>query len=157
MTNILNVVAAAYGSVADIEIVWTAIAAFGLFFSFYNIRESRKDLVAVEILTGSRGNRAHILALAGLKMEIARAVIQAIFITVGIMAMTLPGTPTRLLPLKLVIFQAIFTYGFIISALLLTLKSYWNYRLRVDLRNSLEEEKSLLKQGSQSAEIPTVI
>jgi hypothetical protein len=126
------VLAASYGSVEDIEILWTLIAALGLSFSLYNLREAHKDKVAVEEAKIVNG-RAKI-AMAVFYSEITRAVKQAVFAVIGILAATLPASPSISgLPWKVVVASIIIKWGLILASALTAYQSYIAFQLRKDL------------------------
>lgn len=132
----LSILAAAYGSVSDIELIWTLIAVIGAFFSIYNLKEAFKDFKTLGFI--DRKNGRGLIARATLKSEFARLIIQLIFITIGIFAMFItevplpPGTP-----FKIVAIGFVFRWGIIISSLLITFKSYWAYQVRTELAKRL--------------------
>lgn len=125
--------AAAYGPVADIEILWTLIALCGFVFSAFNVKDATQDLQVLELQ--GIGNGRKIIAQSFRTAEITRLVKQAIFIAIGVIAMTIPGTPSQHLPLKILIFQFVFTWGMIAAALLTTLQSYMAYRVRTQIKD----------------------
>lgn len=128
-------IAASYGTVSDIEVVWTAIATAGVVFSFYNLRASLQDLRAIVNLTNGR----RVVAKTQMKLEVSRVIIQCIFIAIGILAMLVPEAPDQLdQPLRYILLGLIFRWGLIISAFLVTYQSYINLRARQDLRHMLE-------------------
>jgi len=124
----LSLLAASYGTVSDIELIWTLIAIVGLFFSLHNFKQSHEDLKFLR--ENGIGNGRVIIARFAMRAEAARALIQMIFITIGISAMFLEEADQGALPLKFIIFGAIFRWGLIISAGLLTYKSYLAYEVR---------------------------
>jgi len=128
---IWGVVAAQYGTVSDIEIVWTLIAAFGLCFALFNLFDAYRDWKA---LTG-RLNGLRAIAVLSLKLEGTRVAIQSIFVTIGVLAMTMKDPPSSLsLPWKQVVIGAVFRWGLVISATLVMYQSYVNFEARRYLR-----------------------
>jgi hypothetical protein len=127
-------VAAAYGSVSDIEILLVVISSIGLIFSLYNLKESWKDWRLLKNLGKTDFGRDYdprmVVALNGLRSEVSRSIIQAIYLALGIFAMLIAEAPPVHLPLKIVIFGFLFRWGFILASILLTLKSYWSYQVR---------------------------
>jgi len=120
------------GYVSDIEILWTLIALGGLVFSIYNIREAFNDVAALKLRKIKNGRMK--IAMVGLKAELGRAIIQTIFLAVGILAMNFQDPPVQIHePFKVALFRFVFQWGFILSGLILALKSYWNFQLRRDL------------------------
>lgn len=129
-------IAAAYGSVSDMEIVWTLIAIAGAAFSVYNVRDSLADLSAL----GKRINGRRKVALVALKTEMARLAIQTIFIAIGIAAMTVPEQPDQLdQPANVAITGMLIRWGLVISGALIAWKSWMVFRLR---RQLLDDENS---------------
>lgn len=140
------VVAAAYGSVSDIEILWTLIAVVGMVYSLINFRESWLDWKLLRKIRGYDARR--IVACSAMQAEGIRAAIQGFYITIGVYAMFIPETPTAHLPLRYVIFGALFRWGFVISSLLLTYKSYLGARLRKKVYNHYNFANSLSSESS---------
>jgi hypothetical protein len=132
----LSFIAAQYGNVADIEIVWTVIALFGLIFSLFNVREAFIDRKVLRIAGIKNGRK--MIADYSLVSEMARASIQLIFLTIGLLAMTYPDPPDSVIdrPWNLVLIGIVFRWGLIISALLISIKSYLAWRLRNELRKN---------------------
>lgn len=137
-----NIIAASYGNISDIEIMWTLLALGGAFFAIFNLIESHQDLAALKDRDITDGRFK--IAKTGLRAEIARLTIQIINATIGIMAMTYPDPPSTIHEsLRDTIFRFFFTWGFIFSATLLSLQSYWNYSLRHDLQRSIMSKPNL--------------
>jgi len=126
-------IAAAYGSVSDIEILLVLISSIGLAFSIFNLRESWGDWRFLKNLGktdyGSNYDPRMVVAINGLRSEVARTIIQTIYLSLGIFALFIPENHA-ILPLKLQIFGFLFRWGFIAASILLTLKSYWGYQIR---------------------------
>lgn len=122
-----------FGTVSDVEVLWTLLAFVGAVFSGINIGAAWGDysyLKRQEIVNG----RAY-LARNALIAEVCRFVIQNIFVAIGLGAMTLtPPNPDIELPLKLKIFSVLFQWGFITASALLTFKTWLLYRTRKILR-----------------------
>lgn len=121
------ILAAQYATVSDIEVVWTAIAVYGAALSISNVRHAIVDVTAARTI----GNGRRWIASASLQVELARLVIQLFFISMGVLAMTIPEPPTAVLPTKLVIFGALFRWGLIISSSLITFQSWTNRQMRI--------------------------
>ena len=124
---------AAYGSVSDIEVMWTLIAAIGLIYSFYNVREAlldRNDLKRRGVANGRR-----LLAQTNVISETSRFVKQSIFIIIGLLAMFLPEAPDNLdLPWAQAAIGAAIRWGLITASILTTFQSYLGFRARRLLR-----------------------
>lgn len=133
----IHLLAAQYGTVSDIEILFFLIAFFGACFSLFNLRESWRDLCYLK--ERKIGNGRRLIAFSSFRAEIARLIIQAIYMTIAVLAMTFPDPPSNLsnVPFKVTLYRFVFTWGFIIAASLLSLKSFWNWSLR----------KTLLSEG----------
>lgn len=122
-----GVLAAQYGSVSDIEIVWTLIALFGLGFAIWNFF----DAVAGYRDLGARLNGLRQTAVASIKLEATRVVIQTIFVLIGVLAMTLKDPSNSLhQPWRVLLLGAVFRWGLVISAGLVMYQSYINFEIR---------------------------
>jgi hypothetical protein len=134
-------IAASYGSVSDIEVVWTMIATIGLVYAALNLRSAFLDMRA---LGGFRNGR-YVIATTSVKLELTRIIIQSVFATIGIFAMTLPDVPQDSLPTKLVIFGAIFRWGLIICAVCVAYQSFVNHQVRKALltpQDAIEQNRA---------------
>lgn len=132
-----SILSAAYGSVSDIELIWTLIAVIGACFSVYNLKEAYKDFKTLGYI--DRKNGRGLIARTTLKSELARLVIQIIFITIGVFAMLITEVPLPPdTPFKIVAIGFVFRWGIIISSLLITFKSYWAYQVRSELSKRLD-------------------
>ncbi len=83
-------VAAQYGTVGDIEILWVLIATFGLGFALWNYRDAVKDCRALKEIETINGRM--LLARAQKWQDGIRAIIHCIFILIGALAMMIPET-----------------------------------------------------------------
>jgi hypothetical protein len=128
-----NLIAGTYfgGYVSDIEILWVLIALVGMIFSLHNVSETRQDLAVLRYKNIRNGRWK--IAVTGLRAEVGRFIIQSIYLAVGIYAMFFPDPPSMHESLRVAAFRFLFQWGFIVSSLILTLKSYWNYELRQEL------------------------
>ena len=122
------ILAAHYGTIEDIEVVWTLIALIGLVFSLHNFLEVRKDIKVLNSLNIQNGRRA--IAKVSYKSELTRAVKQIIFLIIGIFALYLPGGNYSHLTIFMTIVNIVFRWGLIISSALTTYQSYLAYDLR---------------------------
>lgn len=121
---------AAYGSVSDVEILWVLVALVGLVYSILNILDARGDKEYLDTHNIQNGRRA--LAKYQLIAEYLRAAIQLIFAMIGLAAMTLPEVPNSAhLPRHELIIRVLLTYGLIAASIMLSIKSYLGYRVRV--------------------------
>jgi hypothetical protein len=141
----MSLLGAAYGSVSDIEIFWTLMALAGGVLSGYNLKESWEDMRVLRAHNIEDGR--WLIARYSFRAELARLIIQSINFTIGVFAMTFPEPPPTTEPLKTTIFRFLFTWGFITSASLLALKSYWNFSLRRNLRRSLKRNAGQSVEG----------
>lgn len=123
--------AASYGSVEDIEILWTFISLVGLLFAAHNLREAGRDKEAVFSADIPNG-RAKIAATA-VKAETARVIKQSLFLIIGVLAMILPGMDYSGLSFRIVLINILVRWGLILASALTTYQSYLSYRLRKDL------------------------
>lgn len=135
-----KLIAGDYGPVGDIEILWTLIALFGIGFSIYNVREAFKDVKSLHT-HNIRNGRAYI-ARSFRMSEVTRLIMQLIFLTIGVISMTIYNIPRQDLPLKLQIFSFIFTWGLITAATMTALQSYLAFRIRQYIRAGTFESKS---------------
>lgn len=123
----IGLLAAAYGSVSDIELLWTLIALVGAGFSLYNVRDALKDYNSL----GADPNGKRELASVAVKTEAGRLVVQCIFVAIGIAAMFVPEVPAAVeQPLSIEIVGFLVRWGIIASSVILTWKSYLVWRLR---------------------------
>lgn len=130
---IANLIASQYGSISDIEILWTLIALFGLGFSVYSVREAAADSGALR-RSGEKNGRL-ILARTTLRSEVARMIIQLIFLMIGLAAMTIQEPPAQIeRPLNIVLASFLIQWGLILSSLIVSLKSFWAYQARAQLK-----------------------
>ena len=150
MGEYMSFLAAQYGTVSDIELVWTIIALVGIIFSGFNVYNAILDRKALAKLPVRNGR--WLLASFALRAELARMAILLIFFSIGIGAMLLQDPPSQLtLPTVQVVVGTIFRWGLVISALLITLKSYWAYELRNtlmsadDIRNDQSDTRAHMK------------
>lgn len=84
--------AAAYGSVSDIEIVWSALSLIGLCFAANNFIHARRNMIALKkqnILNGR-----YTLARLFRATAAMRFAVQSIFLLIGILAATSPELTT---------------------------------------------------------------
>lgn len=143
-----------YWTISDIEIFWVIIALVGCVYSVSNVRAALMDVRRLydappysghwtwwqlfyanlgwgrPLPINPDGNGRFPIAWAQARVETARLLIQVIFITVGIAAMTVPDIETSLLPTKYVIVGALSRWGFIAASLLVTYQSVVNRRVR---------------------------
>lgn len=138
----LSILAAAYGSVSDIEILWTLIAIIGASFSVYNVREAFKDYRSLKDIDKKNGRG--LIARATFKSECARLTIQLIFAAIGILAMFVPETvlpPDT--PFQIVAIGFAIRWGIIFTSILVSLKSYWAYQVRTELNKRLASHNEI--------------
>ena len=117
-----------YGTISDIEILWVVGNLAGVVFSSVNARQAALDLRATNTLTTANGRRRE--AVRSLRVEIARIAIQAIFLAIGIGAMTFPDPQNVDMPLHIVVYGALFRWGLIICSWLVTYQSVENWLTR---------------------------
>lgn len=124
---------AAYGSVSDIEIVWVLVAVVGLTFSLFNFRDALRD--KARLIRAKVSNGRMLVAQANLLGEATRAVKQAIFATIGALAMLLPEVPPQAnIPLKNQLIGFFIRWGLITASALTTYQSYLGWQIRRALR-----------------------
>lgn len=119
-----------YGSVSDIEIVWVLLTGLALIFSLYNMWASILDYRYLRLLhlpPNGRKDQAEGTIIA----ETARTMILLIFLSIGIIAMTLPEAPPNLdIPRNQEIASILIRWGLIASAVLIAVQSVNNARIR---------------------------
>ena len=123
--------AATYGNVSDIEILWTLIGLIGVLFSIYNLADAWKDrdaVVAAGIYNGRR-----IIANFAVRGE-AAALIQSVFTTIGAVAFTQPDAPQNALTNMQHIINSFTVIGFIMCEILILFKSIDAFIVRRLLR-----------------------
>ncbi len=129
-----------YGPVADIEIAWTVIAVIGGFFSAFNLRDAIRDLDAL----GGQRNGRRLIAEVQIRLEAARLTIQAIFATIGVIAMFLPDPPPiSELPPSQAAATVVIRWGLIVASSLVMFQSIENRRLR----QALHEQYPAAEKG----------
>jgi hypothetical protein len=144
---IISIIAAAYGAVSDFEVVFFLTSLAGLIFSILNLRWAIGDLTFLK-RNNIKGARRK-LALTAVKSEAARAAIQTFFVTAASFSFFLPSNGNELnLPTYALVF--IIRYGFLVSTLLLTLKSYWSYQVR----REIIEADELNDKSDEANELP---
>jgi len=122
------VLAASYGSVEDIEVLWTLLALIGLIFSIYNTREALRDRTAL-IESRTNGDRLRI-ANSIIISEITRVIKQIIFLVIGVIALTLTAAPTTQMNIKQILIGVAIRWGLIIASGLTTYQAFIAFRLR---------------------------
>lgn len=81
--------AAQYGTVGDIEIMWVVCASIGFILATWNFIDATRDVSALKVIpTGANGRMT--LARAQQAQDGIRMMIHAIFILIGALAMTIP-------------------------------------------------------------------
>lgn len=132
---ISNLVAATYGSVSDIEIVWTFIAFLGFIFAVHNWKEARKDLVALREANIKNGRV--IVARGAYWSELGRMIVQGIFVSIGSISLSITSPPPGQAPLIIDIATALVRWGLIVGAVILTSQSFLVYQTRKELNQQL--------------------
>lgn len=147
----INLLLAHYGTVEDIEILFTVLATIGAGFSLFSTIEAIKDYGAISRAGISNGRR--LLAWTSVHNEVARFIIQLIFVTLGILAMLLPGAHDVALPTLQVVFGAVFRWGLITSSALLMYKSILSHIVRQHLRQERVEKQAIYEQGMEDIRV----
>jgi hypothetical protein len=82
-------IGASYGTVSDIELVWTIISLVGFCLSSFNVRATVRDCRWLRASRVSRSdlNGRWLIAWAQFKLEASRGFCQLVFFTIGILAM----------------------------------------------------------------------
>jgi hypothetical protein len=76
-------------TVQGLEVLWTAISTVGFFLALLNLWESQRDKEALELT--HRNGAGKILARGTLVVDTGRALVQALFMLIGLAAMTQPA------------------------------------------------------------------
>lgn len=126
--------AATYGTIEDIEILWTLLAMGGLGLASVLLYSAYGDYRAVK-RQGIRNGR-RVLAVLAVQTETLRAVIQAIFLAIGVAAMFVPS-PVGDRPHSAVVVGILIRWGLIVASVCLSYKSYLTWRAR---KRILEED-----------------
>lgn len=116
-------------TIQNIEILWTTIAVVGMLLAVYNFRSASR---AIKHLRGLTTNHPEIMKSAKFSRteELARLLIQTIETSIGVIAMTLPGSDPSQLPIKLQIATYMIQWGFIGTASLTLFQSFNSFLLR---------------------------
>lgn len=120
---------AGYGTISDIEVMWVLLAAIGFIFSALSAYQALGDRNFLRNL-GVRNGRWLIANLA-LFNEAGRSFIQAVFLTIGLLAMLLPEPPNQGNPTTVQEYLSIIVrWGLISSSVVLTTKSVYTWHTR---------------------------
>lgn len=125
-------IAATYGTVEDIEILWVILALVGLVYSAINVTEAAKDYRFVQERRIANGRR--VLAWSHLVSESLRAGVLFIFLVIGVLAMFFASPPTGQVPRNVTIAMAVTRWGLIASSAMLVLKTYIAKKARDQIR-----------------------
>ena len=85
---------AAYGPVADIEVLWVLVTAIGLLFAVLTAKAAHGDRQFL-VRTGVRNGRHQVARMAEIN-ELSRVYLQSVFLAAGLLSMLLPSTPNSL-------------------------------------------------------------
>lgn len=107
--------------VSLLELVWIALAGFGLWIALLNGYEALQDFHAL----GGRTNGRRTIAVGNLRREIVRSLIHLSYLLIGVIAAAIPSTPTEDFPTIAVVL--------ILAAGGMTLNSYLDRRDRMYL------------------------
>lgn len=128
------ILGASYGTISDIEVMWTLIAAVGLGFSVWNLLDAKGDMDYYKSQGIINGRMS--VARTNVWTEVTRAMKQFIFLIIGFLAFFLADAPNSLdLPTATAMIRFIITWGIIFSSLLTTFQSYLTFRLRRQLKS----------------------
>jgi hypothetical protein len=128
------VFAAGYGTVSDIEILWTAIAAIGLFFALFSGSASLQDYKFLKDNHIFNGRRP--LAKLGIFNELGRAYVQVIFLLLGIYSALQPEPPAQSLSSTQTIIQGLIRWSFITAGAVVAAKSFATWHTLRKLRRA---------------------
>jgi len=118
--------------VSVIEVLFTAIATIGFLFSLYNFSEAFLD--ALYLAQHKIVNGRQVLAKSSGVTSGLRAVVQAIFMAVGITYMFIPGIPSNVeLSAAQETVRLLASYGFVTAALATAVSEIILFRVRRQL------------------------
>lgn len=138
----LHLLAAGYGTVSDIELVWVIIALVGAIFSAFNLKNAIDDFRALHLL--DRANGRGLIARNTFKSEAARLATQSIFLLAGLLIMTIPDSPdTPGRPWNVILIGAVVRWGFVTASILVSLQGYWSYQVRRELTGRAQAQQDL--------------
>lgn len=151
-------IAAQYGSVSDIEIIWVLIALCGVAVSSWNYWQAREDEKALKMLRVPVNGKMRIANTAKTQDAI-RITIHGIFALIGFAAMTTVDTPNQSdLPWNIILIQFTITYGLIFGSALLVLGSLLAANLRRDLLFQERQRRGLIEtMGDKTEKVMTEI
>lgn len=135
-------------TISDIEVVWVLLAAFGLFYALRNAREAHQDVVVLTAATELDPSKERIARTTRFQ-DVARAVIHAICLVIGLLAMMLVDTSDSPSALIVAIGLTI-RWGLIAVSAILVAQSYASNRLRVEL---LADERTRLLAEHNAREL----
>lgn len=120
--------AAAYGTVSDIEMVWILSTLIGAIYAGLNTRAANANSRALKKLGISNGR----LTLAVLFRAAAamRLSVQLIFLSIGISAAFFPEPVFDQQPLKIVVAGALVRWGLIAASVILTVREIMETSIR---------------------------
>ena len=124
-------IGAAYGTVEDIEVLWTISSLVGLIFSILVFRAAVGDWKFLKLHNIFNGRR--VTAKIAVLGEGTRAIKQMIFLAIGIIALLLPSPPHVDLSSIQSIAGIFVRWGLICASLLTTYQSFLVYSLRKHL------------------------
>lgn len=126
------VIAAQYGTVSDIEIMWTLLAAVSVIFGIFNYVDARADRAAARLSKVQNGRK--VIANFAVYNELLRLGAQSIFVLIGVLAMLVPNRENvTSLPWQTIAVSAAVTWGIIIASGLLMAQSVYSYFIRKQL------------------------
>ena len=134
------IVAAQYGTVSDIEILWVVIAIIGFLVSAWNFWQAHLDCRALKTMKEPNGRR--LIAKASRFQDATRMSVHAIFITIGLLAMTQKDVNNELLTDTQLALRFSITWGLVLGAVLLVTQSMVARNLRIRL---LSDERHNIK------------
>lgn len=123
--------AAGYGTISDIEVVWVLIALVGVLFGIFNTTDAIEDREAVDRKKLANGRK--LFADSAVYIEYMRLAVQIIFLVIGVAIMTIPDPPSTPQTVKIVVISAIVRWGLISASAILLAKSIYTYFVRKQL------------------------
>lgn len=132
---------ATFGNIQVIELLFTTIACFGLIFALLNFRKARSVYNHLKEVGITNGRIK--LAKFSQTTDGVRALIQGLFVTVGLISFMVPPTNISELPPRLQISSHVLRWGFVLATSLTALQSYNSYRFQKQFKQDNPDYDSI--------------
>lgn len=116
--------------IEGVEVLWTCIAAIGVFISIFNMLDAIGDYRASRYLTNGR----RYIAVTGLFNELSRVTVQGIFVVLGLWSLTLQNSEHHFDGMGRGTFTIVAHWAFVFCALLIAVQSHLAWLLRKELK-----------------------